>query len=113
MIIPAGHRLLVKPQKIEDVDKVYASAAKAGIITLDQTARQEQLAVDKGIVVSIGINAFKAFDDGDPWCVEGDLVAYARYGGKIVQDPETNENYIILNDEDVVAIFKNNSKESE
>lgn len=104
MIKPLGHRLLVKPDSIEDVDDNYRSAKKAGIIIPDQEARKEQIAVDKGTVVDIGSTAFKDFG-GDPWCQVGDRVAYTRYGGKFLKDPETDEEYLILNDEDVIAKF--------
>lgn len=105
MITPLGHRLLIKPEKLEDVDKVYSDAKQAGLYVPDQTARQEQVAIDKGTVVSLGATAFRAFDDGVPWCAVGDLVAYTRYGGKLLKDPETEQEYIVLNDEDVIAKY--------
>lgn len=104
MIIPLGHRLLVKPQKIEEVDKNYAAAVKLGLVIPDEAARKEQIAVDIGVVVDMGKTAFKDFG-GDPWCNIGDKVAYTRYGGKLMKDPDTSEEYIVLNDEDVIAKY--------
>ena len=104
MLIPLGHRLLVKPEKIEEVDKAYAAAKQAGIFIPEMEERKEQLAVDRGMVVAIGETAFKDFG-GDPWCVIGDKVAYARYGGKVLKDPEDGTEYLILNDEDVICKY--------
>jgi co-chaperonin GroES (HSP10) len=101
-LVPLGHRLLIKPQKLEDVDQAYKAARSAGIIIQESHEKLQQAAVDKGTVVAMGETAFKDFG-GNPWCFVGDLVAYARYGGKLITDPETEENYLILNDEDVIC----------
>lgn len=106
MLVPCGHRLLVKPEKLHEVDEVYAAAKKAGIELIETTKRQEQVAVDRGTVIAIGETAFKAFDDGEPWCQVGDVVAYTRYGGKLLKDPADGEDYLILNDEDVICKYK-------
>ncbi len=102
MIIPLGHRLLVKPDKIEEVDRVYAAAKAAGLEIPELSKRQEQNAIDKGEVISIGSTAFNDFG-GTPWCAVGDKVVYARYGGKLLTDPETGNDFILLNDEDILA----------
>ena len=104
MLIPLGHRLLVKPEKLEDVDPMFAAAKRAGIQLMESDARKEQIAVDTGTVVLIGSTAFKDFG-GEPWCNIGDKVAYTRYGGKLLKDPEDGIEYIILNDEDLVAKY--------
>lgn len=101
-LVPCGHRILVKPQRIEDVDSAYKSAKNAGIILQESHEQLQQAAVDKGTVVALGSTAYKDFG-GTPWCEVGDLVAYARYGGKVVKDPETQEDFLILNDEDIIC----------
>lgn len=103
-LIPLGHRLLIKPQKLEEVDDAYKAAKAAGIILQESTERLQQTAVDKGLVLAIGTTAFKDFG-GEPWCKVGDLVAYARYGGKVIKDPDTQEEFLILNDEDLICKF--------
>lgn len=108
-LTPLGHRLLVKPEKIESVNKAFESAEQHGIYIPDEVKKKEQLAVDIGIVISLGSTAFKDYG-GEPWCVPGDRVAYTRYGGKVINDPVDDENYIILNDEDVIVRY--DSKES-
>jgi co-chaperonin GroES (HSP10) len=112
MIKPAGHRVLVRPDKLEDTDPVYAAAKKAGIeLARKDDFKREQAAVDQGVVISLGSTAFKDFG-GEPWCGEGDYIAYARHAGKYVTDPETKEEFIILNDEDVVAVLKGEAKDA-
>lgn len=100
-----GHRVLIQPLKIEEVDETFKRAKAAGLY-LGETdeLRREQNAVDKGTVVSIGSTAFKDFG-GDPWCAVGDLVAFAKYAGKYIEDPETKEKYLIVNDEDVLSVL--------
>ena len=105
-IIPSGHRILVKPDNIEEVDPVLASAKKSGIILSDMASRLEQTSVDTGVVLDVGPNAWKAFDDGHPWASVGDKVVYAKYGGKLVVDPDTKEKFLILNDDDIIGVIK-------
>jgi co-chaperonin GroES (HSP10) len=105
-IIPAGHHVLVRPQKLEEVDVAYASAQRAGIQLLETEKRKEQIAISKGHVLFLGPTAYKDFQEGTPWCQVGDLVAYARHGGMYIKDPETTEDLLLLNDSDIVAIIK-------
>lgn len=105
MIIPAGHRVMVRLKELEEVDEVFASAKKAGLEILELTSRKEETAIDQGTVVAVGATAFKDFG-GENWCSVGDVIAYARHSGKRVKDPATDINYLIINDEDVVAIIK-------
>ena len=100
-----GHRILIKPFKLEEVDEAFKRAKAAGIQFVENDEmRREQNAVDKGTVVSIGSTAFKDFG-GDPWCKVGDLITYAKYSGKYAEDPSTKERYVILNDEDCLAVL--------
>lgn len=101
-LIPLGHRILVKPQRVEDTDQLYKSAKAAGIELLEYEIRKEQVAMDKGTVLDIGPTAFKDFGV-EPWCQIGDLVAYARHGGKMIQDPDSKEILLLLNDEDLIC----------
>lgn len=94
---PAGHRLMVLPNKVDE---------KEGSLYLPQEVRARMGdAQIFGTVVAMGPNAFKAFDDGQPWCKVGDRVAFAKYGGFIIQDPATKELYRLLNDEDICAVI--------
>lgn len=106
MIIPALHRILIKQDKLQEVDETHIRARKAGLIIAEtDTNVRAQASVDTGTVVAIGETAFRDFGTTSP-IVEGDRIAYARFSGKFVKDPATEIEYVLLNDEDVVAIFK-------
>jgi co-chaperonin GroES (HSP10) len=69
------------------------------------TLERERYAQTFGTIVAIGPTAWKGFDDGAPWAKVGDRVSYAKYGGYLLEDPETKEHFRILNDEDVVSVI--------
>lgn len=92
---PCGHRVIVKPDPIEEV-------TESGIVvSVGEKKDREQAAQTSGVVVAIGPTAWRAFDDGDPWCAIGDRVRYAKYGGWAFH--EDGEEYRLLNDEDVIG----------
>jgi co-chaperonin GroES (HSP10) len=99
-IVPCGHRILVKPERVEDTDPAYKAAKALGFEFVDKSLKQEQAAIDKGVVIAIGPTAFKDYG-GDAWCAVGDRIAFAKYGGKFV-----TPDALILNDEDVVCVLK-------
>ena len=98
MIRPAGHRVLVKVQEAETV-------TAAGIIIPDAISERQAEANVFGEIVAVGPTAWRAFDDGQPWAKVGDLVAFAKYGGFVIEDPDTKERFRLLNDEDVTAVI--------
>lgn len=111
-----GFRITIRADKVVDSDaeKTKALAEKAGIALPDKVAddltneaTREQASVDQGVVLGIGDEAFKAYG-GSPWCQVGDYIAYARHAGKWVKDPDTKENILIINDEDVVCVITKN-----
>lgn len=102
-ITVTGCRILVKPFKIQEHDKVFESAKKAGIILTEVSERKEQINVDKGTVLQIGS---KCHEDYVGDLKVGDVIGYAKFGGKFIQDPTDETVYLIISDEDVVAIFK-------
>lgn len=104
MITPIIHRILIKPDNIEEKDEIFRSAKAMGIELVREEREREQAAVDTGVVVSYGPTAFKDFNTANPLKV-GDTVVYAKYGGKAIVDPTTKVKYIALNDEDVIAII--------
>ncbi len=111
MIEALGHRLTIRADKVVDseAEELKELATKAGFVLpsttvkdLEQESLREQAAVDQGIVLTIGKTAFKDFG-GEPWCAVGDYVAYAKHAGRWVKDPDTDENILVLNDEDVIC----------
>ena len=99
MIVPAGHRILVRVEETESV-------TKGGIIIADSIKDRNTEANIFGVIVAVGENAWKAFDDGAPWAAEGDRVAFAKYGGFIIVDPDNGEKFRLLNDDDITAIIR-------
>ena len=106
MIIPVIHRIIIKADKLEETDETFKRASAAGIVIPDNDDRKRaQAGVDTGTVVSVGATAFRDFGVECP-VKEGDYIAYARFAGKHIKDPYTNEQFIALNDEDVISIFR-------
>ena len=107
-----GHRVLLKPYFDEDV--IEEGALKGFKMDVGETFEREKAGTVVGEVVDIGSMAWKAFDgylangepnkDWKPWAKVGDVVYFAKYGGKFIKIDE--EDYIIINDEDVQAIYK-------
>jgi chaperonin GroES len=97
MIVPLLHRILVMPDPVE--------TKTSGGIILAVNEKREQAAAERGTVISVGETAFKDFG-GDPSLVQtGTRIYYAKYAGKEVK--ENDELYVLLNDEDVIAIISN------
>lgn len=104
------HRVLIRQFKLEEEDKTLQSAKRAGIYLIESDSLQrEQAGVDRGTVVFIGPTAFKDFGVSCPISV-GDSVAFAKYSGKFITDPETEEEFVLLNDEDILCILKKENK---
>jgi co-chaperonin GroES (HSP10) len=111
MLVPVGHRVVIKQERLEDQDPAYKNMAQLGFAIPDSDEKKrEQLGYDKGRLVSVGPGAFREFNASqglsDPWAVVGDLVAFAKYSGKNIIDPDDNEVYMVLNDEDIVCVIK-------
>ena len=94
-IHPRGPRVLVLPDKVEDV-------TASGIIvhTASQSDR-EALGAVYGMVVDMGNTCYA--DQPEPWCSIGERVCFARYSG-IIQTGVDGNKYRMLSDLDVVAM---------
>lgn len=102
MLIPVLHRVLVKADTVEESDEVLRRAKALGLhIELD---KREQAAVETGVVVAIGETAFRDYG-AEGILSTGDKVYFAKYAGKQVTDVDGSK-LLMLNDEDVVAIIK-------
>lgn len=90
---PVAHRIIVKPDEVE-------KKTKSGIV-LARDERQEKNAQVHGTILSIGEDAWVAFNPKTEFAglKVGDRVAYARYAGKPLED-----GTLALVDEDVVAV---------
>ena len=101
MIKPILHRVLVKPDNIEDVDDVVRSARQSGLVV--QLDKREQAAIELGTIVLVGDTSYKEFGTTavEQGVIPGARVFFAKYAGKSVKDGE--ERYLLLNDEDILA----------
>lgn len=96
-----GHRVLLKPY-FDSEETEWGFQLDVG-----DTFKREKAATVVGKVVSIGPMAWKAFDgnhpDWKPWAKVGDIVYFAKYGGKFIK--VNDEDYIIVNDEDIQGVI--------
>lgn len=95
--VPVGHRIIVKP------DPVKEKTESGLFLAVDK--KMELNAQVTGTIVAIGPDAWVAFKPSQPHAglKVGDRVYYAKYAGKWIENKETKENLLVLNDEDVVA----------
>lgn len=98
MIVPSGHRVLVKIDEVEE-------KTQGGIIITKSSAERQEEAGIFGTLVAVGDTAWKDFG-GRAWACVGDRVMIAKYGGFIAQEPGDSNKYRILNDEDIVAVIR-------
>ena len=97
MIIPLMHRALVRPKQVE-------TKTASGIILTETVTRKEQAATEEGIVLALGDTFGKDYG-AQVLPKVGDKVYFAKYAGKWVTDFETGEEYLVINDDDVVCRF--------
>lgn len=105
-IKPAGNRVLIRRDDVENHDPKFAAARQAGIVIPEtEDYHRRQAGMDRGEVVALGPTAYTDdFYKGKPYCKPGDMVVFAKYAGKALTDVTTGINYIIINDEDVIAV---------
>lgn len=98
MLEVKGYRVLVKPDDPETV-------SKGGIImVLDE--KLERSGQQFGHVVGIGPTCWQGSIKQDPWCKTGDRVLFSKHAGRFVYDPNTSEELMIMNDDDILAVVK-------
>lgn len=94
-ICPAGYRVLVKPDPVEE--------RTAGGIVIPETSREEHSrAQATGRLVACGEWAWK--DWRAPWAKAGDRVLYSKYSGVHMRG-EDGQLYRLLNDEAITAVI--------
>jgi len=99
MLEPTGHHVLVEVDSVEE-------CTESGIILAKETLQADKAATSTGTLYKVGMNAWKAFDDGHPWAEEGNRVVFAKYAGSTVTDPDTGIEYRLLNDADIICKIK-------
>lgn len=113
-----GHRILVKISE-EEVnlnlkpgeifkDGNIIHAATGMVLERDAKFDKEARAAQQGYVVGMGPEAYDI--KSGKWCEIGDRVFFTRYSGKEIKGEWVGEPgvcYIILNDDDILAVIKN------
>lgn len=110
-----GHRLLIKPIKVVDElqKDLPEELAKLGFevkVGDKRTQLMYQAGVERGSVVGIGPMAWKdpalgyGTTDWQPWAEIGDEVLFVKYSGKPAVDPDTDEEFLVMNDVDMIAV---------
>lgn len=95
-----GYKAIIRPEKVEEKSK--------GGIVLAVDERMEQRAQVLGTILDLGEDFAVAYRPKTAfWGLKpGDKVYYAKYAGKWVKDPESEEELLIINDEDICAVLK-------
>ena len=112
MLKPFGHKIIIKPDKVDD-ERDLGDGRKLQIIVNERLEKAGQI---KGTLVAVGPDAWKAFRnidrerrwyaEGDAWATLGDRVYFARYAGHYIEDPENpDEDFMIMNDEDITCLI--------
>ena len=96
-----GYRCLVKPDEVE-------TTTESGIVLAVNT-KLEQAAQIYGTLVDAGADCW-ADTNEQTYATAGDRVVFCRYAGKVVVDPETDEEYYVLNDTDIIAVITGDKK---
>ena len=112
-----GHRLLIKPVAVKDqMQQVVPDFLKtAGFEVKVGDSRTElmyQAGVERGIVVEVGPMAWKdtalgyGTADWQPWAKEGDEILFVKYSGRPLVNPDTDEEFLVINDVDMHAVVE-------
>lgn len=98
MLKVVGDRVLIKPKDLE-------RKSKGGIlIEYADMEKAHKMATQEGEIVDIGPEAYSEYKE--PWVKVGDRVIFAQYAGKFIEDPDTEDKYIVINDIDVQIVIK-------
>ena len=105
-----GYRLLVKPDNFNSEHKVEGTDI---VLEIAHNEKEKKATMTTGVIMDIGPLAWadynKNMEKNIPWAKVGDHVMYSRYGGKRIEDPETLEEVILLDDGDVLCKIEENS----
>jgi len=93
-LTPLGDRVVVKPEPGEE-------KTRSGIVLPDTAKEKPQ----EGTVVAVGMG--RILDNGQKIPVEvkiGDKIIYSKYGRSVAEIKIDEEEFIILQEEDILAI---------
>ena len=101
-ITPKGNRVVIKQSQLEET-------TESGIILKRDNKVAEQAGIIKGTVVALGEACWGKWPE--PWAKIGDEVYFAKFAGKTIPDPVTEEMYLIMMDEDIIATIDEENKD--
>jgi co-chaperonin GroES (HSP10) len=97
-----GYRILVKAKEIK-------RESDGGIILSVEGTNEDRLEQNGnqfGTVIDIGHTCWKGGIDETPWCAIGDEIIFAKHAGRFVFDPETDEQFLVMNDDEVICVVR-------
>jgi len=97
-----GYRILVKPKEIK-------RKSDGGIIISIEGMnedRLEQSGNQMGTIVGIGHTCWQGSLEQEPWAEVGDEIIFSKHAGRFIYDPETEEQFLTINDDDVLIVTK-------
>src|SRR3990167_63339 len=101
---PAGPKIFIRPEKLEEVDPIFKRAKAAGIeIEHSSEVKRERFAVVKAVVMAIGSVAWHDYPGKEPWCKVGDVIYFAKHAGFI---PTDFPDYRLIYDDDVLGVVE-------
>jgi len=102
-----GHRVLLRPADDVADEEVKEGALTGFKLNVGEDWKRQKASTTVGEVIEVGPMCWRAFDrddpDWEPWCKVGDVIYFAKFGGKFISID--GEDYIIINDEDVQGII--------
>ena len=93
-LTPLGDRVVVKPEPAEE-------KTKSGIVLPDTAKEKPQ----EGTIVAVGTG--RILDNGQRVPLEvkvGDRIIYSKYGRTVTEVKIENEEYVIVSEEDILAV---------
>lgn len=99
MIKVQGYRVLVKA---DDIERTYGDS---NIVVVHESEDREKSGIQTGLVVGVGGTCWTGDAFNGPWCEEGDRILFSKHSGRFIMDPDTEEEFLIMNDTDILAVL--------
>lgn len=96
-----GDRILIKPKQLKKEHKVEGTEIKIAMAYGADEKRYEA-ATTEGEVSQLGPLAYA---DETPWCIVGDRVHWGKYAGYWITDPESKEDFVVLDPHDILCVI--------
>lgn len=101
-ITPTEFKVLILPKEVEQV-------SKGGIILSSQSVEAEKSATIEGEIIAVSHLAFTYATEAE-WDGKkpkpGDRAIFAKYAGVRVKSPRDGQEYLLINDKDLVATIE-------